>query len=169
MSHIYQPLMLMELLGRGFVRQQPARPPRRTWPPPDPGVRMVGKVHLQQHHPLREGHRRPGGRRAAEQRRGRHLLALNRQPCSRHWLNWLDRRQHACQGLLGLLQIMAPLHPQPEALAQSEETAQAQIGVGSDRRPPFDDCVDAALRYADRQRRQTLRISGAAMWSCLSG
>jgi len=24
--------------------------------------RMVGKVHLQQHHPLREGHLRPGGR-----------------------------------------------------------------------------------------------------------
>jgi hypothetical protein len=30
MSHIYQPLMLMELLGHGFARQQPARPPRRT-------------------------------------------------------------------------------------------------------------------------------------------
>ena len=30
MSHVYQPLMLMELLGRGFARQQPARPPRRT-------------------------------------------------------------------------------------------------------------------------------------------
>ncbi len=44
MSHIYQTLMLMELLGRGFARQQPDRPRRRTWPPPDPGVRMVGKV-----------------------------------------------------------------------------------------------------------------------------
>jgi hypothetical protein len=32
MSHVYQPLMLMELLGRGFARQQPARPPRRTLP-----------------------------------------------------------------------------------------------------------------------------------------
>ena len=32
MSHIYQPLMLLELLGRGFARQQPARPRRRTWP-----------------------------------------------------------------------------------------------------------------------------------------
>jgi len=32
MSHVYQPLMLMELLGHGFARQQPARPPRRTWP-----------------------------------------------------------------------------------------------------------------------------------------
>jgi len=32
MSHIYQPLMLMELLGHGFARQQPARPRRRTWP-----------------------------------------------------------------------------------------------------------------------------------------
>jgi hypothetical protein len=30
MSHVYQPLMLMELLGHGFARQQPARPPRRT-------------------------------------------------------------------------------------------------------------------------------------------
>jgi hypothetical protein len=29
-SHVYQPLMLMELLGHGFARQQPARPPRRT-------------------------------------------------------------------------------------------------------------------------------------------
>jgi len=31
-SHVYQPLMLMELLGHGLARQQPARPPRRTWP-----------------------------------------------------------------------------------------------------------------------------------------
>ena len=30
MSHIDQPLMLMELLGHGFARPQPARPPRRT-------------------------------------------------------------------------------------------------------------------------------------------
>jgi len=30
MSHVDQPLMLMELLGHGFARQQPARPPRRT-------------------------------------------------------------------------------------------------------------------------------------------
>jgi hypothetical protein len=30
MSHVYQPLMLMELLGHGFARQQPARPRRRT-------------------------------------------------------------------------------------------------------------------------------------------
>jgi hypothetical protein len=32
MSHVYQPLMLMELLGHGLARQQPARPPRRTLP-----------------------------------------------------------------------------------------------------------------------------------------
>jgi hypothetical protein len=32
MSHIDQALMLMELLGHGFARQQPARPPRRTLP-----------------------------------------------------------------------------------------------------------------------------------------
>jgi len=30
MSHIDQPLMLMELLGHGLARQQPARPPPRT-------------------------------------------------------------------------------------------------------------------------------------------
>ena len=30
MSHVYQPLMLMELLGHGLASQQPARPPRRT-------------------------------------------------------------------------------------------------------------------------------------------
>jgi hypothetical protein len=30
MSHIYQPLMLMERLGHGFARQQPVQPPRRT-------------------------------------------------------------------------------------------------------------------------------------------
>ena len=32
MSHVDQPLMLMELLGRGSARQQPAQPPRRTLP-----------------------------------------------------------------------------------------------------------------------------------------
>jgi len=32
MSNNYHPLMLMELLGRGFARQQPAQPPRRTLP-----------------------------------------------------------------------------------------------------------------------------------------
>ena len=32
MSHVYQPLMLMELLGHGLARQQPAPPPRRTLP-----------------------------------------------------------------------------------------------------------------------------------------
>ncbi len=32
MSHVYQPLMLMELLGHGLARQQPAQPPRRTLP-----------------------------------------------------------------------------------------------------------------------------------------
>jgi hypothetical protein len=32
MSHVDQPLMLMELLGHGLARQQPARPPRTTWP-----------------------------------------------------------------------------------------------------------------------------------------
>jgi hypothetical protein len=32
MSHVDQPLMLMELLGHGFARQQQAPPPRRTLP-----------------------------------------------------------------------------------------------------------------------------------------
>ena len=32
MSHIYQPLMLMERLGHGFARRQPVQPPRRTLP-----------------------------------------------------------------------------------------------------------------------------------------
>jgi hypothetical protein len=32
MSHVYQPLMLMEHLGHGFARQRPAPPLRRTWP-----------------------------------------------------------------------------------------------------------------------------------------
>jgi hypothetical protein len=32
MSHVDQPLMLMELLGHGLARQQPAQPPRRTLP-----------------------------------------------------------------------------------------------------------------------------------------
>jgi hypothetical protein len=32
MSHVDQPLMLMELLGRGLAWQQPAPPPRRTLP-----------------------------------------------------------------------------------------------------------------------------------------
>ncbi len=30
MHHNYQPLMLMELLGHGLARQQPAPPPSRT-------------------------------------------------------------------------------------------------------------------------------------------
>ena len=32
LSHVDQPLMLMELLGHGFARQQQAQPPRRMWP-----------------------------------------------------------------------------------------------------------------------------------------
>jgi hypothetical protein len=32
MRPIDQLLMLMELLGHGLARQQPARPRRRTWP-----------------------------------------------------------------------------------------------------------------------------------------
>ena len=79
MSPIDQPLMLMELLGRS--NQAPAQDvaPAGSW-----DAHGGQGAHRQRHHPLREGHRRPGGRRAAERRRGRHLLALNRQACSRH-------------------------------------------------------------------------------------
>ena len=38
MSHVYQPLMLMELLGRGSARQQPAQPP-----PQDVARRILGE------------------------------------------------------------------------------------------------------------------------------
>ena len=37
--------------------------------------RMVGKVHLQRHHPLRVRHLRPGGRGGAERRRARRAAA----------------------------------------------------------------------------------------------
>jgi hypothetical protein len=33
MSHVYQPLMLMQLLGHGFARQQPARTRREMGQP----------------------------------------------------------------------------------------------------------------------------------------
>jgi hypothetical protein len=72
MSHVYQPLMLMELLGR----RSPAPPPpqdlaRRILGEDVTQIdystervkRMVGKVHLQRHHPLRPGRLRPCGRR----------------------------------------------------------------------------------------------------------
>jgi hypothetical protein len=38
-------------------------------------------------------------------------------------LERFDGGQHAAQSLLGQLQIMAGLHPQPEAFAEAEETA----------------------------------------------
>jgi len=71
-------------------------------------------------------------------------------------LERFDGVQHAPKSLFGQLQIMAGLHPQPETFAEAEETAQAQIGVGTDRPPPLHDRVDAALRYADRQRQPVL-------------
>jgi hypothetical protein len=83
MIHTYQPLKLMELLGR-----------RSPAPAQDVGrrilgeedvtqidgyteriKRLVGKVHLQRHHPLRAGHLRPGGRGGAEERRARRAAA----------------------------------------------------------------------------------------------
>jgi hypothetical protein len=78
MSHVYQPLMLMELLGRRSPA--PAQDVARRILGEDVTQidyytervkRMVGKVHLQRHHPLRAGHLRPGGRRGAERRRAR--------------------------------------------------------------------------------------------------
>jgi hypothetical protein len=39
-------------------------------------------------------------------------------------LERFDGGQHAAQSLLGQFQIMAGLHPQPEAFAEAEETAQ---------------------------------------------
>jgi hypothetical protein len=45
--------------------------PRRRTRPAGSWERMVGKVHLQRHHPMRAGQLRPGGRRGAEQRRAR--------------------------------------------------------------------------------------------------
>ncbi len=39
-------------------------------------------------------------------------------------LERFDGGQHAAQSLLGQFQIMAGLHPQPEAIAEAEETAQ---------------------------------------------
>jgi hypothetical protein len=40
-------------------------------------------------------------------------------------LERFDGVQHAPKSLLGQLQIMAGLHPQPETFAEAEETAQA--------------------------------------------
>jgi len=48
--------------------------PRAGRSPPEP-PRMVGKVHLQRHHPLRAGHLRPGGRGGAERHRARRAAA----------------------------------------------------------------------------------------------
>jgi hypothetical protein len=71
MSHVYQPLMLMELLGRRSPA--PAQDVARRILGEDVTQidyttervkRIVGKVHLQRHHPLRAGHLRPGGRRS---------------------------------------------------------------------------------------------------------
>ena len=68
MSHVYQPLMLMELLGRRSPA--PAQDVARRILGEDVTQievytervkRMVGKVHLQRHHPLRAGDLRPGG------------------------------------------------------------------------------------------------------------
>ena len=75
MSHIYQPLMLMELLGRRSPA--PAQDVARRILGEDVTQieyttervkRMVGKVHLQRHHPLRAGQLRPGGRRRSTAR-----------------------------------------------------------------------------------------------------
>ena len=78
MSPIDQPLMLMELLGRRSPA--PAQDVARRILGEDVTQidyttervkRMVGRVHLQRHHPLRARHLRPGGRGGAERRRAR--------------------------------------------------------------------------------------------------
>jgi hypothetical protein len=53
MSHIDQPLMLMELLGRGFARQQPAPPWRKTSPSGSWETDGGPRAQRQRHHPLR--------------------------------------------------------------------------------------------------------------------
>jgi hypothetical protein len=82
MSHVYQPLMLMELLGRRSPA--PAQDVTRRILGEDVTQidyytervkRMVGKVHLQRHHPLRPGRLRPCGRGGAERRRARRAAA----------------------------------------------------------------------------------------------
>ena len=82
MSHVYQPLMLMELLGRRSPA--PAQDVARRILGEDVTQieyytervnRMVGKVHLQRHHPLRPGRLRPGGRRGTKRRRARRATA----------------------------------------------------------------------------------------------
>jgi len=50
---------------------------------------------------------------------------------------------------MGHTETMAGLHPQPEVLAEPEETAQAQIGIRRNRPPPFHNRVDAAFRDTD--------------------
>ena len=71
MSHVDQPLMLMELLARRSPA--PAQDVARRILGEDVTQiddytervkRMVGKVHLQRHHPLRPGRLRPCGRRS---------------------------------------------------------------------------------------------------------
>ncbi|MEY4807391.1 MAG: hypothetical protein RLZZ206_1780 [Cyanobacteriota bacterium] len=77
MSPINQPLLLMELLGRR------SHAPPAGHRPPDPGTSMVGKVHLQRHHPLRPRRLWIGGRHSrrllrssrAERRRARRAAA----------------------------------------------------------------------------------------------
>ena len=76
MSHVYQPLMLMELLGRRSPAPAQDVARRILWEDvtqidyyTERVKRMVGKVHLQRHHPLRPRRLRLGGRRGAERRR----------------------------------------------------------------------------------------------------
>jgi len=61
----------------------------------------------------------------------------------------MDLGQGIAQLPTGYAEIMAGLHTQPEALAEPEETAEAQIGIRRNRSPPFEDCVDAAFSDSD--------------------
>ena len=68
MSHVYQPLMLMELLGRrspapaqDVARRILGEDVTQIEYTTERTVRMVGKDHLQRHHPLRPRRLRGGG------------------------------------------------------------------------------------------------------------
>jgi len=55
-----------------------------------------------------------------------------------HWLDWLDRRQHTFQSLLGasFQEFMAPLHPQPRSPRSDQRTARRRSVCRPVIRPP---------------------------------
>ncbi len=81
-----------------------------------------------------------------------HLVVLKQIGEVSDLLQWLDCWQNTCQSLLRELQVMAGLHPQPKALTQTKETAEAQIGVGGDRPPPLHDRVKRQVSGSQRSQ-----------------